>query len=416
MDYYKSTIPILDFDTPEGRDLAHPRDASYGLIPRDYATYPAEMFDPPSGMQTFPESSWDAIYDEQEEQKSSMEHLYLSGAGGAGVFENLDQNGHGYCLIPGTMVLLADGTEKAVETFRGGEQVITHTGRARKVIRPTSRKYTGQLVTVFPPGDVAGKNRQVTATSDHPFLTPSGDWVPLAEIAFRRHGGLVYNGHSVKAPDYPVTREVKDEMVHCLEVEDDHSFIADGFTVHNCWAYSTGHALMLMRLVMNQPLIRLNPHATAAIIKRGRDEGGWNGLSAKWAREHGYAVEGSGPGQWPLHSRDLRYDTPELRTSMALHKSTEEWVDLTRDVYDVSLTRLQYATALMLRLPCPSDYSHWGHSVCAVRWVRIERGSWGTLILNSWRGWGRFGLGVLQGSKALPESMLAIRQVRPAAA
>jgi hypothetical protein len=51
-----------------------------------------------------------------------------------------------------------------------------------------------------------------------------------------------------------------------------------------CWAYSTAHAIMLDRLRRNVPTVRLNPHATAAIIKRGRDEGGWCGLSAKWGR------------------------------------------------------------------------------------------------------------------------------------
>lgn len=176
-----------------------------------------------------------------------------------------------------------------------------------------------------------------------------------------------------------------------------------------CWAYSTGHAIMLDRLRRNLPLVRLNPHATAAIIKRGRDEGGWCGLSAKFGREHGYAVEGTGPGQWPLHSRDLRFDTPQLRAEMAKYKIDEDWVDLTRQVYDQNLTRAQIATCGFLNIPGPRDYQWWGHSVCGVRWVRIERGSWGQLILNSWKGWGRYGLGVLRGDKSLTMGALAIR-------
>lgn len=176
-----------------------------------------------------------------------------------------------------------------------------------------------------------------------------------------------------------------------------------------CWSYSTGHAIMMLRLAMNLPPVRLNPHATAAIIKRGRDEGGWCGLSAQFAREHGYAVEGTGPGQWPLHSRDLRHDTPELRANMALHKVTEDWVDLQRDVYDQNLTRAQLATCLLNGTPCPNDFSWWGHSVCAIRWVRIEKGSWGQLILNSWKGWGRHGLGVIQGDRTRTMGAVAAR-------
>jgi hypothetical protein len=180
-----------------------------------------------------------------------------------------------------------------------------------------------------------------------------------------------------------------------------------------CWAYSTGHAIMMTRLKNNAPLIRLNPHATAAIIKGGRNEGGWCGLSAKFARENGYAVEGNGPGQWPLHSRSLSYDTPALRVEMAKHKVSEEWVDLTRSVYEQNLTVKQLATCLFSNQAGPVDFNWWGHSVCAIRWVRIERGSWGPLILNSWKGWGRYGLSVLQGTKGRPDGALSVLVTDP---
>lgn len=176
-----------------------------------------------------------------------------------------------------------------------------------------------------------------------------------------------------------------------------------------CWSYSTGHSIMMDRLRRNLPAVRLNPHATAAIIKGGRDEGGWCGLSAKWGRENGYAEEGTGLGQWPLHSRSLQHDTPELRIEMAKHIIEEEWTDLTKQVYDQNLTMAQVATCGFNNIPGPRDYNHWGHSVCGLRWVRIERGAWGQLILNSWKNWGRHGLAVLAGSKAVCNGGLAIR-------
>ena len=176
-----------------------------------------------------------------------------------------------------------------------------------------------------------------------------------------------------------------------------------------CWDYSVGHSMMMDRLKRNLPLVRFNPHAGAAIIKGGRDEGGWCGLGAKFAREHGMAVEGTGSGQWPLHSRNLRYDTPALRAEMAKYKIEEEWTDLTRQVYDQNLTMAQVATCGFNNIPGPRDYNWWSHSVCGIRWVRIERGSWGQLILNSWKGWGRYGLGVIRGSKAVCDGGLAIR-------
>jgi hypothetical protein len=176
-----------------------------------------------------------------------------------------------------------------------------------------------------------------------------------------------------------------------------------------CWAYSTGHAIMIERMKQGAPLVRLNPHSVAAIIKGGRDEGGWCGLSAKFAREHGFGEEGTGPGQWPLHSRSLSHDTPALRAAMALRKVQEDWVDLTKQVYDQNLTRAMSKTCLQNKTPCPMDFSWWGHSVCAIRYVRIERGRWGWLILNSWKGWGRHGLGVIEGSRMNTMGALGIR-------
>lgn len=172
-----------------------------------------------------------------------------------------------------------------------------------------------------------------------------------------------------------------------------------------CWAYSTGHATMIDRLKANQPMVRLNPHSVAAIVMEGRDQGGWCGLSAKFLREHGIASEEF----WPVHSRNLRNDTPECRANMARHKCLEDWVDLTRQVYDQNLTMAQLKTCLFANVPCATDFNWWGHSVCAIRWVRVEPGSWGLLILNSWKDWGNYGLGVLRGSKAICNGALAIR-------
>lgn len=176
-----------------------------------------------------------------------------------------------------------------------------------------------------------------------------------------------------------------------------------------CWFYSTGQSMMIDRLRRNLPLVRFNPHSGAAIVKGGRDEGGWCGLSAKFAREVGIAEEGTGPGQWPLHSRNLKYDTPELRAAMAKYRVEEEWTDLTKAVYDQNLTMAQVATCGFNNIPGPGDYNWWGHSVCRLRWVRIERGAWGQLILNSWKNWGRYGLAVLRGSQAICNGGLAIR-------
>lgn len=177
-----------------------------------------------------------------------------------------------------------------------------------------------------------------------------------------------------------------------------------------CWAYSTGHAVMLDRLKQNLPPIRINPHATAAIIMKGQDRGGWCGLSQKFGREHGWAVEGSGEGQWPLHSRDLRRDTPALRASMALHKTEEEWYDLGRREWDQKLSRKQIQTLAVNSIPIAADWMRHSHSMCLISTAFID-GRLHPMVLNSWRTWGYFGLGVLYDQ--WPDNAVALRASTP---
>lgn len=75
----------------------------HGLIKRDFAKYPKEMFSTlPKDFVIPPKSDWDAIIDEQEEQQSSLEHIFFR----AGL-EALDQDGQGYCwMYSGTMAVM----------------------------------------------------------------------------------------------------------------------------------------------------------------------------------------------------------------------------------------------------------------------------------------------------------------------
>ncbi len=177
-----------------------------------------------------------------------------------------------------------------------------------------------------------------------------------------------------------------------------------------CWAYSTGHCVMLDRLKQNLPMVRINPHATAAIIKHGADQGGWSGLSLKFCVENGYAVEGNGPGQWPLHSRNLKYDTPALRENMALHKCLESWYDLGQREYDQELTKQQICTLGVQSIPVAGDWNRFGHAMCIIRSVLIN-GVWSPMVLNSWNGFGHHGLAILW--NMWPDNAVALRASTP---
>ena len=373
----------------------------HGLVPRDYKIHPAEMFQPVTDLKLFDPSEYDAHIDEQEKSQSSLEHLCD--------WESLDQDGQGYCLDAGTMVLLADGSEKPIEEFVGGEEVVTHLNRTRKVVRPTVRKFSGDLFTV---GAIGQDVRTVTATGCHRFLSGTGEWQRLDSVV--RSGSVVFNGVQRRLGDYyPVVRSVQDYTVHCLEVEEDHSFVANGYSVHNCWFYSTTGCVMALRSIMHLPKVRLSAHAGAWKIKGGRDEGGWCGLSAKFHKEVGCpSVQ-----FWAEKSMSRQYDKPETWANAALHKVTEDWQDITRDIYDQNFSLRQLDTCLLCNIPCATDFNWWGHSVMMGRLVKIENGSYGRRIRNSWsQSWGEKGWATLRGSKANPDSAIALRVTKASAA
>jgi hypothetical protein len=176
----------------------------------------------------------------------------------------------------------------------------------------------------------------------------------------------------------------------------------------DCWTHSTAHAIMFDQLKQNLPVQRLNAVAAATLMNR--TNGGWCGLSMKFAREQGFPVVGTGRGEWPYQSRRGN-DTPDLRASMKLHRDLEDWYDMAKAEYDQDMSKGQLATCLFNNLPAPSDYNEFSHSMLSIRWVRIERGRWGILTLNSWQGFGYHGLCVLAGM--VPDGSCALRSSTP---
>lgn len=171
-----------------------------------------------------------------------------------------------------------------------------------------------------------------------------------------------------------------------------------------CWAYSTGHSIMYARGRDNQPYHRLSPHAVACKIKGFRDEGGWCGLSMKFAAENGYPTV----GEWPEKSMSRQYDTAATWEAAKRQRVTENVFDLSRAVYDQEMSFDAVATCLLLNIPCPVDFNWWSHSVCAIQLVRVEAGSYGLRIQNSWTdGWGEQGCAVLRGQRAVPDNAVA---------
>lgn len=172
-----------------------------------------------------------------------------------------------------------------------------------------------------------------------------------------------------------------------------------------CWAHSTTSAMILARMVNNQPYADLSAYAIACIIKNFRDEGGWNSESVEFACNRGIPSSAT----WPQRSMEKANDNPKTWEDAKLHVVTE-WMDL-----DPNQMKEQLITCLLLGMPLASDFNWWSHSVCSTDLVAIE--PFQTRIWNSWGdSWSANGMGVLKGSKAIPDNAIALRVIRASAA
>lgn len=69
------------------------------------------------------------------------------------------------CFVPGTFILMGDGTEKPIEEVKVGDSVITHTGVVRKVTEVFKKHFKGSLRRIKRLGDT----RSLEVTAEHPF-------------------------------------------------------------------------------------------------------------------------------------------------------------------------------------------------------------------------------------------------------
>lgn len=174
-----------------------------------------------------------------------------------------------------------------------------------------------------------------------------------------------------------------------------------------CWGHSTTGAEQTARCKAGLPYVPLSAFSVCSTIKRGRDEGGWCGLSAQFLRTKGVMPQ----SVWPQgdYRNPSKYDTPENWARAARFKTTGEYVDLTRDVYDVNLTLDMIDSLGLMGMPMAWDFNWWGHSVMGLDAVFPEAGSVARQGRNSWGdSWQNGGWFVLRGSKAVPDSALCI--------
>lgn len=147
-------------------------------------------------------------------------------------------------FIPGTLVLMADGTTKPIEEVRTGDEVLAtdpETGRTTSETVTAEIKGNGvkHLVglTVDTDGEAGTATDTITATDGHPFWVPELDaWVDAGDLRngqwLRTSAGTVVQ---ITAVDHWTSRAA---TVHNLTVSDSHTYYvlagATAVLVHNC--------------------------------------------------------------------------------------------------------------------------------------------------------------------------------------
>ena len=160
-------------------------------------------------------------------------------------FSGNDVNGAGGfystsgCFVAGTRILMADGSEKPIETLQTGEHVIAHDGKRQ--LRVTVRdwmtyedKQTYELTF--------SDSNTLTLTDAHPLYSPDAGWRSLSpEATAQEHPGLITTvlqiGDTISTTDGTCTliaiEKQHREQVYNITVDGPHTYFANRVLVHN---------------------------------------------------------------------------------------------------------------------------------------------------------------------------------------
>ncbi|MFI5792646.1 polymorphic toxin-type HINT domain-containing protein [Streptomyces sp. NPDC051677] len=146
--------------------------------------------------------------------------------------------------MPGTGVLLADGTQKAIEDVEVGDVVVTtdtETGEtvdkrvAQTITTEGDKDFTKIVISVD------GEHSSIVATDTHPFWVPDlKKWVKAGDLQV---GQLLRTSAGTHVQITAVSHYTKRQRTHDLTIEDIHAYyVLAGATpvlVHNCGGGTT---------------------------------------------------------------------------------------------------------------------------------------------------------------------------------
>ncbi len=150
------------------------------------------------------------------------------------------------CFVPETKVIMKDGI-KYIEDIVVGDEVLTHNGVFRKVLKTFKRKYEGEVYSVK-----AKTLDKIIVTPHHPaFVFESKNdeynWKHIEDLNFNDNLAfhksinirIPYDSTEERGDYFIFPLEYKEKStfngyVYNIEVEEDNSYVTTGGTVHNC--------------------------------------------------------------------------------------------------------------------------------------------------------------------------------------
>lgn len=133
--------------------------------------------------------------------------------------------GKGGCFTGETQILMADGTTKAIKNIKEGDVVLTKLN-----------EYSSELVPAEVKGSVSHfvseylvVNEDLEVTPEH-IVFVNGKWLAAGDIKYG-DSMLGKNGEEIKI--FSIRKVVEPVWVYNFEVEDQHTYFANGFYVHN---------------------------------------------------------------------------------------------------------------------------------------------------------------------------------------
>lgn len=141
---------------------------------------------------------------------------FLSGLFGGAVSGPMGGLGSAWgCFPAGTMVKMADGSEKAIEHIEVGDDVKTDSGKVEKVVKLMEPHYNDVYAVIC-------KKGHTNTTTTQPLMKADGTYIDMGNLKI---GTELKNVGKVQSIVYSGERRVYD-----LQVDGENNYIVDGFT------------------------------------------------------------------------------------------------------------------------------------------------------------------------------------------